>query len=217
MNMRILRHCGLWLAGVLLAAGLHAADLTREQALNAVEQPEASARLAGVERLAEIGQMADADRLVNRLGDADAQVRASASDAMWRIWSRSGDPVIDRLFARGLQQMQATDYHSALTTFNEIVSRKPEFAEGWNKRATIYFLIGENEKSLKDCDEVFKRNPNHFGALSGAGQIHLQLGHPELALEFFKRALKVNPNLEGPQQLVPILERHLRDKGRQTT
>ena len=136
---------------------------------------------------------------------------------MWRIWSRSGDPAIDRLFARGLQQMQASDYDGALAMFNEIVSRKPEFAEGWNKRATIYFLIGENDKSLKDCDEVFKRNPNHFGALSGAGQIHLQLGHPELALEFFKRALKVNPNLEGPQQLVPILEQHLRDKGRQTT
>jgi len=215
--MQILRHCGLWLAGVLLAGGLHGADLTREQALHAVEQPEASARLAGVERLAEIGQMADADRLVGRLGDTDAQVRTLASQAMWRIWSRSGDPAIDRLFARGLQQMQASDYDNALATFNEIVSRKPEFAEGWNKRATIYFLIGENEKSLKDCDEVFKRNPNHFGALSGAGQIHLQLGHPELALEFFKRALKVNPNLEGPQQLVPILEQHLRDKGRQTT
>jgi tetratricopeptide (TPR) repeat protein len=216
-TMQVFRHCGLWLAGVLLAAGLQAADLTREEALHAVEQPEASARLAGVERLAEIGQMADADRLAGRLGDTDAQVRASASQAMWRIWSRSGDTAIDRLFARGLQQMQASDYDSALTTFNEIVSRKPEFAEGWNKRATIYFLIGENEKSLKDCDEVFKRNPNHFGALSGAGQIHLQLGHPELALEFFKRALKVNPNLEGPQQLVPILEQHLRDKGRQTT
>jgi len=215
--MQILRPwCLLW-AAMLLADPAHAADMTREQAVKALEQPQASVRLAAVQRLAEVGRMADADRLVGRLGDADPQVRESASDAMWRIWSRSGDPAIDKLFARGVQQMQGSDYDDALTTFNEIVARKPEFAEGWNKRATLYFLLGQNEKSLKDCDEVFRRNPNHFGALSGAGQIHLQLGHPEQALEFFKRALKVNPNLEGLQQLIQILEQHLRDKGRNTT
>jgi len=215
--MQILRPwCLLW-AAMLVADPTHAADMTREQAVKALEQPQASVRLAAVQRLAEVGRMADADRLVGRLGDADPQVRESASDAMWRIWSRSGDPAIDKLFVRGVQQMQGSDYDEALTTFNEIVARKPEFAEGWNKRATIYFLLGQNEKSLRDCDEVFKRNPNHFGALSGAGQIHLQLGHPEQALEFFKRALKVNPNLEGLQQMIQILEQHLRDKGRNTT
>ena len=81
--------------------------------------------------------------------------------------------------------MRASELDEALATFSDIVARKPAFAEGWNKRATIYFLIGENEKSLRDCDEVLRRNPNHFGALSGAGQIHLSLGNPERALEFF--------------------------------
>jgi len=216
-SMRVLRLWGLWSAAVLIACSAHAADLSREQALEALQRPEATARLAGVQRLADIGQMADADSLVGRLGDADPQVRATAAEAMWRIWSRSGDPAIDRLFARGLQQMQGSAYDDALATFNEIVLRKPEFAEGWNKRATLYFLLDRNQESLKDCDEVLKRNPNHFGALSGAGQIHLQLGHPQLALEFFKRALQVNPNLEGLQQMIPMLEQHLRDKSRNTT
>lgn len=215
--MRIRGLLDFLFAAMMVAASAHAAEMTREQALKAVEQPEASARLAGVERLAEIGRMPDADRLVTRLADADPQVRASAGEAMWRIWSRSGDSAIDKLFARGLQQMQDSAYDDALATFSQIVARKPEFAEGWNKRATLYFLMGQNEKSLRDCDEVLARNPNHFGALSGAGQIHLQLGHPEAALEFFRRALKVNPNLDSLRQMIPILEQHLRDKERHST
>jgi len=205
------------LAAISIACAAQAAELSREQALKALEQPEAAARLAGVARLAEIGQMADADRLLGRLGDPDPQVRESTAQAMWQIWSRSGDPAIDSLFARGVEQMQSAAYEQALAVFNEIVARKPEFAEGWNKRATLYFLLGKNQESLRDCDEVLKRNPNHFGALSGAGQIHLKLDHPQLALEFFKRALKVNPNLDSIRQVIPILEQHLRDKGGITT
>jgi Tetratricopeptide repeat len=63
---------------------------------------------------------------------------------------------------------------------------------------------------------VFKRNPQHFGAMSGAGQIHLQLGNPRRALEFFRRAVEVNPNLEGPAQMIPLLEQHLRNVDRKT-
>jgi tetratricopeptide (TPR) repeat protein len=105
----------------------------------------------------------------------------------------------------------------SLKVFDQIVQRKPAFAEGWNKRATVLFLLGENERSLRDCDEVLKRNPNHFGALSGAGQIHLRLGHLEQALGFFQRALKVNPNLDGIRQIIPLIEHKLQQKERSTT
>jgi tetratricopeptide (TPR) repeat protein len=204
------------------AATLHnaqAADetMTHEQAQQALQRPDARARLAAVERLAEIGRMPDADRLVASLRDSDPEVRQSAQQAMWRIWSRSGDPTIDELFAQGLAHMQAQAFDRALAVFDGIVQRLPAFAEGWNKRATLYFLLGENDKSLKDCDEVLKRNPNHFGALSGAGQIHLRLGHPEQALAFFKRALQVNPNLaENLGPVIELLEQQLR-RGRTTT
>ena len=210
--MRILRLWPLVLAAVLAAGACHAAPLTRAQALTALEQAEASARLAGIERLAEIGRMAEVDRLLGRLNDDDPRVRALAAAATWQIWSRSGDPAIDKLFGRGLEQMQAAALPDALATFSAIVKRKPAFAEGWNKRATILFLLGRNEESLKDCDEVLKRNRKHFGALAGAGQIHLQLGHPELALGFFRRAVDVNPNLEGPAEMIPVLEQLLREQ-----
>jgi tetratricopeptide (TPR) repeat protein len=211
-----LLHRILVLSAVLAWGNASGAPMSRAEALEATTRADASARLAGVERLGDIGHGTDAERLLPRLADTDPTVRQYAVAAIWQVWSRSGDKAIDQLFMRGLEQMQAMQFDDALTTFSAIVKRKPGFAEGWNKRATIYFLMGENQKSLKDCDEVLKRNKNHFGALSGAGQIHLKLGHPERALEFFRRAVLVNPNLEGPAQMIPLLEQHLRDKGRST-
>ena len=204
------------LSAALLAGALQAAPLTRAQALAALTQPEAAARLSAVGRLAEIGMKADADKLFEQMRDDDERVRESASAAIWQIWSRSGDAAVDKLFSRGLAQMQGADLIAALATFSEIVRRRPDFAEGWNKRATLYFLLGQNDKSLRDCGEVLKRNPKHFGALSGAGQIHLQLGHAREALGFFRRAVEFNPNLDGPAQMIPILEQHLMEKDKNT-
>jgi tetratricopeptide (TPR) repeat protein len=199
------------------AAGVHAAALTREQALKGLDHAEVAPRIQAIERLAAIGRMADTDVLMRRLGDDDDDVRAAASDAIWQIWSRSGDPAIDRLFARGVEHMQSQSFDDALKVFDQIVRRKPAFAEGWNKRATVYFLLGENEKSLRDCDEVLKRNPRHFGALAGAGQIHLRLGHLQQALDFFQRALDVNPNLDAIRAAIPLLERKLNEQERNRT
>jgi tetratricopeptide (TPR) repeat protein len=87
-----------------------------------------------------------------------------------------------------------------------VIELKPDFAEGWNKRATAFYLAGEYRRSLADCDEVIKRNPSHFGALSGYAQIYLRLDRPDKALEFFRRALAVNPNLDGVQAAIDRLE-----------
>jgi len=204
-------------AVALFALAAHAAPLTRAEALRALENADATARRGAIERLAEVGRMEDVDRLLARLDDPDPEVRDLATLATWQIWSRSGDPAIDKLFARGMAQMEAAALDDALATFSTIVKRKPAFAEGWNKRATILFLLGRLDESLKDCDQVLKRNPKHFGALSGAGQIHLQLGHAELALEYFRRALAVNPNLQGAAEIIPVLEELLRQQAPQRT
>jgi tetratricopeptide (TPR) repeat protein len=198
---------------VALAASASATEvLTREQALMAIEDEEVDTRLAGVVRLVEIGAMDDADRLLSKLADDDSQVRVLATAALWQIWSRSGDPDIDKLFARGMEQLKATELDDALATFDEVVQRRPAFAEGWHKRALVHFLMDKYDKALLDCDEALKRNRNHFGALSGAGQIHLQMGHAKRALEFFRRAVQVNPNLHEPARMIPMLEEYLRQQ-----
>ena len=215
MSMRMFRTWVLMLAASLASSVAPAAPLTRQQALAAIDHPQASTRRAGVARLVEIGAMADADRLHRRLWDPDPQVRSDADAALWKIWSRSGDPAIDKLFWHGIGQMQASRLDDALAAFNEVLRRKPEFAEGWHKRAIVHFLQGQHDQALADCDEALKRNRSHFGALSGAGQIHLRLGHAQRALEFFRRAVAINPNLQGPARLIPRLEEHVRDLHRQ--
>ena len=184
-----------------------AAGPTREEALAALaDGSDVDNRRRGVMALGETGLMTDVPQLAGALRDADRLVRALAENAMWQVWSRSGDEDVDRLFAAGVEQMNARRGELAVETFTAIVQRRPEFAEGWNKRATVYYLLGEYQKSLDDCDEVMKRNPYHFGALSGYGLIYLELDQPAKALDYFQQALRVNPNLESIRQTVEMLK-----------
>ena len=213
--------CRWPLAAVLAALALWPADLiagaTREQALAALaDKGSADHRREGAQALGATGLMSDLPQLAAALRDTDATVRDNAESSMWQVWSRSGDPAIDQLLAKGLEQMQAREAEQAVTTFSEIIQRKPEFAEGWNKRATVYYMLGEYQKSLADCDEVMKRNPYHFGALSGYGLIYLQLGRPEQALGWFEKALAVNPNLDGVREAVENLRQLVIQKRRNT-
>jgi tetratricopeptide (TPR) repeat protein len=191
-------------------------ELTRAQALNAVDDAQALMRVAAIKQLAEVGTMGDATKLIVRLHDDDETVRELAAAALWNIWSRSGDDEIDALYRQGIAQMQASNLDDALTTFNEIVRRKPDFAEGWNKRATILYIAGEHRQSLKDCDEAVKRNPLHFGALSGMAQIHLILGHPEHALRAYERAVRINPNLPDAEENLKVLREAVSERKAKT-
>ena len=212
-----------WLVLALAGAALSlegpaiAADLTREQALAAIaDTHDVETRRLGVLALGERGLMADMPQLSQALRDVDPLVRAFAENTMWRVWSRSGDDAVDQLFAVGVEQMGARLGEAAVETFTEVIRRRPEFAEGWNKRATVYYLVGEYEKSLADCDEVMKRNPYHFGALSGYGMIYLKLDRPAKALDYLQQALRVNPNLESVQQTVEMLKSMLIQRRKDT-
>ncbi len=208
------RIAGTVLLGLLCALPGHAQEPTRKDALSALTSPDADARRRAIIQLAKVGEMSDSDALVRALRDEDAIVRNYAEQALWIVWSRSGDPEIDRQFADGLAQMQAGSMQAGAAIFSRIIEARPEFAEGWNKRATIYFLMGEHERSLADCHEVLKRNPVHFGVLAGYGQIYAQRGEYEKALEYFRRALAVNPNMEGVRNNAAVIEQGLTDKGR---
>ena len=190
------------------------APLNRAQALQALENPSLQQRLAAVARLGTVGTMADADRIVSHLYDSNEEVRQLAGAALWQIWSRSGDKNIDTLYQQGVEQMEASKLREAVATFTAIIAKRPAFAEAWNKRATLYYMLGELDLSLKDCDEVIKRNRNHFGALSGYAQIYLQKGDLNRATTYFERALKINPNLEGVPNALKQLQQKLEEKRR---
>lgn len=162
--------------------------------------------------IANRGAMTDAPLLHQRLRDDSGLVRSYAEQGLWLLWSRSGDSAIDTLMAKGSEEMMSERLPEAIRTFSEVIKRKPEFAEGWNKRATAYYLAAEYRHSLEDCDEVLKRNPQHFGALSGAGQIHFALENYELALAWFRRALEVNPNMIGVEINIHRTQERLQEK-----
>ena len=187
---------------------------TREQAIAQLSKDDAGTRRAAIERLGEVGAMADAPLLVKALRDPDEDARQDAEQALWKIWSRSGNREIDELYATGIEQMQNGELSQAIATFSRIIERKPDFAEAWNKRATAYFLAGDLHKSLADCDEVMKRNPYHFGALAGYSQIYIRLEYYDRALDYARRALEVNPNMEGVRRSLMLLE-HVREQRRQ--
>jgi len=201
------------LALTAAAAPAFPAPRDRAQALAALEDPVTEQRAEAVVWIANHGAMADAPLLFKRLrGDDSAFVRDFAERGLWLLWSRSGDAAIDRLMARGVTEMEAGRLAAAIAIFGDVIRRRPDFAEGWNKRATAYYLAGQFRRSLADCDEVIKRNPDHFGALSGYGQIYSRLGRYDKALEYYRRALEVNPNLVGAEFGIKEIERRLEER-----
>ena len=191
------------------------APQNRAEALAALEDVVAERRAEAIVWIADHGRTADQPLLLKHLRDADGIVRGFAEQGLWRLWSRSGEPAIDRLMAAGAELMQSGRHDEAIAAFSEVIRRKPAFAEGWNKRATVYFLAGDYPRSLADCHEVMKRNPFHFGALSGYGQIYVQLEQYDKALDYWRRALKVNPNMPGVESNIREIEELLaRQRGR---
>jgi tetratricopeptide (TPR) repeat protein len=175
-----------------------------------------AARAEAVAWLAANGRMADQPLLLQRLRDEDEDVRGYAEQGLWLLWMRSGDAAVDRALAEGTAYLQAGRLEEAIAIFSEIIRRKPAFAEGWNKRATAYFVAGDYRRSLADCAEVMKRNPQHFGALSGYGQIYFRLEQYARAIDYWRRALNVNPNLEGLEQNIESAEQLLKEQRART-
>jgi tetratricopeptide (TPR) repeat protein len=206
----------LGLAQVVGSSAQDKPRLTHEQALQDLTSPDVEARRLATAWLGELATPDDLPALFRQLRDSDDLVRALTENSIWQTWSRSGDAKVDALFKVGVEQMTQGRTEAAIDTFTEIIRRKPDFAEGWNKRATIYFLVGDYDKSLADCDEVIKRNPQHWGALSGYGQIYLQLDRPEEALTYFQRALAVNPNLQNVENMIQQLKQVVIEKRRGT-
>jgi len=204
------------LAALAASALAAAADLTRPQALAQLEADSPPIRREAIVRLGEIGTMPDVQPLIRALRDPDEEARARAERAIWRIWSRSGKPEVDALYRIAMDEVERGDLDKAIETFTQVIKLDPSFAEAWNKRATLHFLAGDLRKSLADCDEVLKRNPQHFGALAGYAQIHVQLENYEKALDYARRAVAVNPNLEGTRELIEALEATIAErKGQQ--
>ena len=154
-------------------------------------------------------------RLDELFADLHTVISQEAADQItteiWTIWRRSPDNTINELMRSGGAAMSQGRLRRALVLFDEIVERDPGFAEGWNKRATIYFFMREYEKSLDDVRQTLLLEPRHFGAMAGLGLIFMSLNYYEPALEAFEKALDINPHLPGPKLQIQRLKQFLQD------
>ena len=132
---------------------------------------------------------------------------------IWRIWMSSGRDDIDGIMREGIEAMQSGRFGKAIEDFDRIVEMAPDFAEGWNKRATAYYLNDELSESVHDIQRTLELEPRHFGAISGMGLIFLERGDPLGALDAFEAVLEIHPHSRGTRYRVEMLRQELLGRG----
>jgi len=158
---------------------------------------------------AEAGQRVQRlEALFRRLTSTDDAIEGDTIvDEIWRVWLQSGRAEIDELMQSALALLEAGKPQAAMARLDQIVAQAPDWAEGWNKRATVLYLLDDYDRSLADIDRVLALEPRHFGALAGRGLIHLAREDYRAALDDYRRARAVNPFLKGAAEIIPSLER----------
>ena len=157
----------------------------------------------------EAAREAHLEKLFEQLADPDNENWERTQAQIYAAWNRSGSPSMDLLAERADKAVAEQDYDMALIHLNDLVRLAPGFAEGWNKRATVYFLQDEYGQSLGDIARVLALEPRHFGAYSGLGIILDRLGDKEGALEAYRRAVAIHPHLPGAAEGIRKLTREV--------
>jgi tetratricopeptide (TPR) repeat protein len=129
-----------------------------------------------------------------------------AEGSILELWLESGSDTIDLLMDWAIKAIDAKNYPLALDYLDRVVTMKPDYVEGWNKRATVYFLTDDYKKSIFDIERTLALEPRHFGALSGLGMIMRDIGDDKRAIEAFKRALAVDPYLDNVKKALDDIE-----------
>ena len=149
------------------------------------------------------------DRLFSALLETDDLAQGSRiTEEIWQRWRQVDDLAIKDLLTSGISAMSAGDLELALDSFDQVIEKAPEFAEGWNKRATVYYLMGEYSHSIQDIRQTLLLEPRHFGAMAGFAWILLHQRDFEMAEHVMRRALSVNPFLvDVRRQLRALMDR----------
>ena len=137
------------------------------------------------------------DSLFMDLKHASSEKEArKLEQVIWKQWMLSGDDAIDELMQEALQKRRSYDFNGAIEVLNKVIKNKPDYAEGWNQRATVYFHQEKYEKSLIDIAKTLELEPRHFGSLAGRAVIRLRQNKPALAMQNIIHALQLNPYLK---------------------
>lgn len=197
--MPLMRNVLSWTLVILLSTGLaHAAEETEAVAAPAIERSAGSSLDDLFHDLKRSGNEAAAARIASRIQ---------------REWTRSGSRSIDLLMQWASTAMQARKFDAALDLLDQVVTLSPDYAEGWNRRATVHFMMNNYALSMSDIDRTLRLEPRHFGALAGMAQIFQRTGRKEPALKAYERVLDVYPMMRNAQDQVGTLADELAGEG----
>jgi tetratricopeptide (TPR) repeat protein len=174
--------------------------MTQGEALERLRNGSVTEKRGAAIALASIGDGGAAPALVEALASDDPVLVGLAERALWDIWCRSGIPEVDALLREGIAAIERKNYDSAIALFSAAIRLGPDFPEGYNKRATAYYLAGKPRMAISDCEATLRLNPRHFGAASGQGLCHMALGEFEKAEACFRRAMAIHPGLPAVRQ-----------------
>jgi tetratricopeptide (TPR) repeat protein len=164
--------------------------------------PEAPSKLpkVGVDRTRGL------DFLFGALKAAPDEASAKHVEArIWALWTQTSSDTTALLMSRANAAIGSQHMDAALKLLDAVVKLNPDYVEGWNRRATLFYLQNDYARSLKDIEQVLAREPRHFGALAGLGMIMQSLGDEKRALDAFRKALAVNPHLEKVPEMIKSL------------
>ena len=157
------------------------------------------------------------NNLFKQLKNSEATKAIEIENKIWKIWSihpsndRRGYRLTE-LLAQGSFLMAKEELNKAYEIFSQIILVDPNWSEAWNKRATVLYLMGRHQDSLKDIDEVLKRESRHFGALSGQGLVQIELKNYEKAIKSYQAVQKIYPSIRSAKIMIPQLKRLIKDE-----
>ena len=134
--------------------------------------------------------------------EADPVPAKRIADSIWSEWRRSGSATADQLMAWANDAMRDERHYTALDLLDQVTVLMPDYAEGWNRRATLHYMMDDHSKSMADINRVLELEPRHFGALMGLASILSQAGRDEAALDAYLKVLEIYPAMREAQTRV---------------
>jgi len=153
------------------------------------------------------------DKLFNELKKNIPSLSPGIAQQIWTLWStHPTDQKLTSILDEGSRLVQDRKLYSAIDVFTEAIELDPTWAEAWNKRATVFYMVGEFQKSQDDIDKVLELEKRHFGALAGQGMVNIQLRNYEKALLSYKKAQEIYPSMQSAETMIKQIENLIKQK-----
>ena len=153
------------------------------------------------------------NQLFNELKVNKSKVSSIVEQEIWKIWStHPSDKNLTTMLAEGSNLVNKQKFDQAIVVFSKVIDLDPKWAEAWNKRATVLYMVGEFQKSQDDIDKVLELEERHFGALAGQGLVNIQLENYDKAIMSYKKAQQIYPKMKSPKIMIKQIEELIRSQ-----